>query len=72
MKSRTAAFLAQIEAFLTRTGLPPTVFGKVVLNDPNFVKDLRQGRRPNLDLVEHVEAFMAQFDDEVLSKRAGR
>jgi predicted transcriptional regulator len=64
--SRSEVFLAQVEAFLERTGMTPTAFGKAALNDPNFIRDLRQGRKPNLDLVEHIQEFMAQFDRAAL------
>lgn len=61
--TRSAVFLHQIETFLTRTGMSPTAFGKAACNDPNFVHDLRKkGRRPNLDLVEAVQEFMAKAD----------
>ncbi|WP_165421441.1 hypothetical protein [Bradyrhizobium sp. Leo170] len=46
--------------------MSPTAFGRLVLNDPNFVRDLRRGRKPNLDLVEHVHEFMAQHDGAAL------
>jgi hypothetical protein len=60
--SRSAVFLQQVETFLERTGMSPTAFGKAALNDPNFVFDLRCGRRPNLDLVDTIQAFMAKHD----------
>jgi hypothetical protein len=37
-------FLAEIEAFLTETGLTATTFGRLALGDPGFVFDLRNGR----------------------------
>lgn len=51
-------FLAEIDAFLERTGTSATAFGKGAVNDPNLVGDLRAGRMPNLGLVERVHAFM--------------
>lgn len=51
-------FLADIEAFLTQSGMSATAFGMAALNDPSFVPDLRNGRKPNLGLVDRVHAFM--------------
>ena len=62
----TALFLEQIETFLQRTGMTPTAFGKATVNDPNFVHDLRRGRRPNLDLVTDVRKFMAKRNRRTL------
>lgn len=52
-------FLNEIEAFLERQGLSATAFGRLALKDPNFVGDLRAGRKPNLGVVERVQNFMA-------------
>jgi 2,4-dienoyl-CoA reductase-like NADH-dependent reductase (Old Yellow Enzyme family) len=52
------AFLAEIEAFLERSEISATAFGRLALNDPNFVHDVRAGRMPNLGLVGRVQAFM--------------
>lgn len=36
--------LAEIEAFLSITGVTPTAFGVRALNDPTLVHELRRGR----------------------------
>ena len=36
--------LTKIDAFLARTGLSATAFGKAAVGDPNFVRELRGGR----------------------------
>ncbi len=51
-------FLAEIEAFLERSGMSATAFGRGSLNDPNFVHDLRTGRMPNLGIVGRVHEFI--------------
>ncbi len=51
-------FLADIEAFLDRSKMSATSFGKACLNDTNFVGDLRSGRQPSLGLVDRVNAFI--------------
>lgn len=44
---------------MERQGLSATAFGRLALKDPNFVGDLRAGRKPNLGVVERVQNFMA-------------
>jgi phosphopantothenoylcysteine decarboxylase / phosphopantothenate---cysteine ligase len=54
-------FRAEIEAFLTRTGISPTRLGKEAVGDPRFVFDLREkGRAPSARLMDAVAAFMAR------------
>ena len=49
----------KIEEFLAATGMSPTVFGRKVLKDPNFVFDLRNGiRSPSIRTVEKIYAFI--------------
>lgn len=55
-------FLADIEAFLIRSGMTATAFGTAALNDPSFVPDLRNGRKPNLGLVDRVHTFIEAHD----------
>jgi hypothetical protein len=52
------AFLTEVEAFLARSGMSATAFGRTALNDPNFVGDLRSGRMPSLGLVDRVHDFI--------------
>ena len=40
------SLLNHIERYLKRTGVKPTVFGRRVMNDPAFVRQLRNGREP--------------------------
>jgi hypothetical protein len=52
--------LPRIETFLTRVGLSPTRFGRLVVHDPRFVFDLRAGRRPRRRVHAHVHAWLLQ------------
>ena len=52
------AFLAEIEAYLSRSGTEASSFGKDVLGDPNFVFDLRKGRSPSTRTMAKVRAAM--------------
>lgn len=56
--TQAEAFLAEVEAYIDRTKITATAFGRAAVNDPNFVSDLRTGRKPNLGLVDRVHAFM--------------
>jgi 2,4-dienoyl-CoA reductase-like NADH-dependent reductase (Old Yellow Enzyme family) len=53
-----AQLLEQIEQYLVRTQLSPTRFGRMVVHDPRFVEDLRAGRKPRLQTMEKVSAYL--------------
>ncbi|HXJ59410.1 MAG TPA: hypothetical protein VNU68_22430 [Verrucomicrobiae bacterium] len=40
-----------------------SAFGKAAVNDPNFVGDLRTGRKPNLGLVDRVHEFIKSQEE---------
>lgn len=50
--------LQRIEAHIMREGLPPTRFGRQVLGDPSFVRDLRRGRVPRPETIARVLAYL--------------
>jgi 2,4-dienoyl-CoA reductase-like NADH-dependent reductase (Old Yellow Enzyme family) len=58
MESSAAAFLSEIEAFLARERAAPSSFGRAAVGDPNFVRELREGRAPSLRLVDRARAYM--------------
>jgi hypothetical protein len=51
--------LPKIQKFLRRTGMPATKFGRLAVNDPRLVGDLRNGREPRAHTVARIEAFLA-------------
>ena len=51
--------LEQVEAYLARTRVPPSTFGRMALGDPRFVDDLRSGRHPRRKTQEKVRAYLA-------------
>ncbi len=59
MDNPTAALLADVELFLERTGMPPSVFGSKAVSDPNFVRHLRTGREPRFGTGQRVREFIA-------------
>lgn len=60
-------FRAEVDRFLTRTGMSASRFGREAVGDPNFVGDLRAGRAPTLRMAQRVGEFMRGRD-----KRASR
>jgi hypothetical protein len=47
-----------IEKFLREHDMAATRFGRLAVNDPRFVLDLRMGREPRRRLQSRVEHFM--------------
>ena len=54
------SMLRKIELYLKRTAMPPTRFGRLAVNDPRLVGDLKNGREPGSRIVARVEAFLAR------------
>ncbi len=50
--------LARILPYLRRTGMATTRFGRLVVNDPRFVEDLRRGREPRVTTARRVHAWL--------------
>ena len=50
--------LRKIEMYLKETAMPPTRFGRLAVNDPRLVGDLRNGREPGPRVVARIEAFL--------------
>lgn len=51
--------LKRIQLHLSRTGQPPTRFGREAIGDPRLVSDLRRGREPGTNTVARIDAFIA-------------
>jgi len=51
--------LEWIEAHLAATGTAPSTFGKALLNDPGFVRNLRKGRKARAVTDERVRRHLA-------------
>jgi hypothetical protein len=52
-----------IEAFLRKSGMAPTRFGRVVAGDPRLVHDLRRGRAPGARMQRRILDFIAAQED---------
>lgn len=55
------SLLQRIEAFLTESAMPPSVFGRAAVHDPRLVSDLRGGREPGTELICRIEHFMNKW-----------
>lgn len=51
--------LINIDRYLRRTGMPVTKFGRLAVNDPRIVTDLKRGRQPGKRIVARIDAFIA-------------
>jgi hypothetical protein len=52
-----------IEEFMRHTKMPQTRFGRLAINDPQFVFDLRRGRVPRAKTERRVEHFMNTYTE---------
>src|SRR5262245_27699372 len=59
MGNAGSGLLAEIEAFLSGTGLTATEFGIAAVNDGHLVANLRKGSSVTLKTADRVRAFMA-------------
>lgn len=57
-----AELLTQVEAFLARTGMKHTRFGRETMADGALVQHLRAGRSLSLANANKVVSFMEQYD----------
>jgi hypothetical protein len=56
--------IRKIEAFMRRTKMPQTRFGRLAASDPRLVDDLRKGRTPRSRLERRVEHFMNTYRED--------
>lgn len=61
--------VAQIDAFLSRQRMKPSRLGRDAFGEPQFVKEIKEGRMPGLATLLKLSAFMRQRDEALLMKR---
>lgn len=54
--------IRKVEKFLRRTGMTASKFGRLAVQDPRFVPDLRRGRMPRSLMERRVEHFMNIYE----------
>jgi hypothetical protein len=52
--------LGLIERYLKKSHMPETKFGRLAVNDPRLVGDLRRGREPGPDTIRRVKTFIRE------------
>lgn len=52
--------LVLIERYLKTSHMPETKFGRLAVNDPRLVGDLRRGREPGPDTIRRVTTFIRE------------
>ena len=63
------SMLRKIELYLKKTAMPPTRFGRLAVNDPRLVGDLKNGREPGSRVVARIEAFLARGAESQAEKQ---
>ncbi len=58
---QTPTLAEEIDAFIAQHAMSPITFGRKALNDPHFVRDLKNGRDLKLSTVDRVRAFIAHY-----------
>lgn len=56
--------LTRIEAFLKRSRVSATRFGREAVRDPRLVHDLRRGRQPRRGMKRRILAYLDQAEAE--------
>jgi hypothetical protein len=63
------SMLRKIEIYLKESAMPPTRFGRLAVNDPRLVGDLKNGREPGSSVVARIEAFLARGPENQAPKK---
>ena len=64
----TEQFRKEIEDFLSDSDMDPTRFGRLAMNDPNFVFDLRENRSPTATTMDKVRLWISTYEKKVTSE----
>ena len=59
MSARRSPLLASIDRFLVKRNMAPTHFGRLAVNDPRLVGDMRNGRIPRGRVAAKIEEVLA-------------
>ena len=50
----------RIDRYLKATAMPPTKFGRLVVNDPRLVGDMRNGRQLGRAITRRIESWIEE------------
>lgn len=62
-------FRSRVSAFLERTRLSPTKFGRMALGDPSLLRRIEAGRSLTLRTADRILAFVADYDRKSVGAR---
>ena len=62
--------LHRIERFLWRSGMTATRFGRAAINDPGFVRQLRNGREPRPETTKRILDWIEKADPPLRRRRS--
>lgn len=71
MRTLREQFVDRVEAFLAKSGMHPTDFGRESMGDPRFITHLRRGRSPSLDTADRVNAFIERLESQQAKRVRG-
>ena len=71
-ESNTMDLLEQIEAYLVRSRVPPSRFGRLAAGDPRLVTDLKSGRRLRQQTEDRLRRYLPKAAGEVPPVGAGQ
>ena len=54
-----AEFLTEIEKYLDKHSIAPATFGRLIMGDPSFIFELREGRSPSLDTCARISRIIS-------------
>ena len=63
METLEGLFRSRVSAFLGRSDLSSTAFGKKAVGDPNLMRQIGRGRSPSLRTADRILAFIAEHDE---------
>ena len=52
--------LGEVDAYLRKSGMAPTAFGRAAVNDPRLVQDLRNGRELRASTQQRIRDYIAR------------
>ena len=73
MQQTSKEFLDGIEKFLEKNHISPSTFGRLMLGDPSFVFELREGRSPSLETAERINRIIQHPQaSNIFNRRASK
>jgi len=72
MPRTSVDFLAQVEGFIEKHHISPSTFGRLMMGDPTFVFQLRDGRQPSIDTCASISRIISHPKASSIFGRKGK